>query len=345
MPRPRSDPATILVYVGWDRIGDGLMKLPFLRALRSAYPTARITWLAGKGPTAFGDKLKPLTEGLIDEILEDAGIGNAWHELLGRPLEGRRFDLVLDTQRRVLTTLILRRIAHGRFISGCAGYLLSDTRPKGALTGAYRKPAAMIDQMLEIVALAHGGRPDAPLEFGSEPALPEPVVAEATRLLPGNDPLVALAPGASLRFKCWPLDRFMALGNRLAKQGLVPVFLLGPQESEWLAPLRAAVPGARFPLAEPGALLELEPLLTIGLAARCRACVANDSGGGHLFAASGTPLVSLFGPTSPEKFLPRTPKLILIEASTFGAQDMEGIPVEAVEKAVTRAASGSFRPQ
>ena len=41
-------PATICVYVGLDLVGDGLMKLPFLRALRAAYPQARITWLAGK---------------------------------------------------------------------------------------------------------------------------------------------------------------------------------------------------------------------------------------------------------------------------------------------------------
>lgn len=345
MPRPRIDPETILVYVGLDLIGDGLIKLPFLRALRNAYPTARITWLAGKGRSAYGGKLKPLAEGLIDEIVEEAGIGSAWGELLERPLEGRRFDLVLDTQRRLVTTLILRRIAHGHFVSGCAGYLLSDTRPPGALTGAYRKPAAMIDQLLEILALAHGGRPDTPLDIGSELALPEPVVAEAARLLPGNSPYVALAPGAGKRIKCWPLECFIALGNRLEEKGLVPVFLLGPEESEWLAPLRAAVSQARFPLAEPGASLELEPLLTIGLAALCRACVANDSGNGHLFAASGTPLVSLFGPTSADKFSPRTPNLVLIEARTFGAQDMDGIPVEAVETAVTRAASANFHAQ
>ena len=130
-PGPRGDPETILVYVGLDRIGDGLMKLPFVRALRTAYPRARITWLAGKGRTAFADTLKPLVDGLIDEVIEEAGIGSAWSELLVRPLNGRRFDLVLDTQRRLVTSLVLRRIAHGRFISGCAGYLLSDVRPPG----------------------------------------------------------------------------------------------------------------------------------------------------------------------------------------------------------------------
>ena len=39
---------SVLVYVGLDRIGDSLLKLPFVRGLRDAYPSAHITWLAGK---------------------------------------------------------------------------------------------------------------------------------------------------------------------------------------------------------------------------------------------------------------------------------------------------------
>src|SRR4029077_14023984 len=42
-------PMEILVYSGLELLGDGVMKLPFVRALRRCFPTARITWLAGKG--------------------------------------------------------------------------------------------------------------------------------------------------------------------------------------------------------------------------------------------------------------------------------------------------------
>src|ERR1041384_3471513 len=98
-------PRSILVYVGVDLMGDGLMKLPFVRALRQAFPGAQITWLAGKGKTVYAGALQPLTAGLIDEVMEDAGIGSRAAELLRRPLPGRRFDLIIDTQRRILTTL------------------------------------------------------------------------------------------------------------------------------------------------------------------------------------------------------------------------------------------------
>ena len=327
-------PETILVYVGLDLTGDGLMKLPFVRALRSAFPKSHITWLAGKGATVYAGKLAPIVRGLIDEVIDNAGIGSRSGEILGRPLPGRRFDLILDTQRRLVTTLVLRRIAHDRFVSGCAGYLLSDVRPAGALRLSYRKPPAMIDQMLELVALASAGRPDAPLNTGGRVELPEVVRVEAARLLPERGRYVALAPGAGDRVKCWPLSRFIALGSRLVDQDLVPVFLLGPEDTEWETSLRSELPGARLPLSEPGTALELEPLLTIALAERCAACVANDSGGGHLLAASGTPLVSLFGPTSPAKFAPRVPQLTVIEADDYGSRDMNAIPVEAVETAV-----------
>src|SRR6185369_12499237 len=151
-PMLASTPRTILVYVGLDLIGGGLMKLPFVRALRETYPEAHITWLAGKGRTVFASSLAPLVHGQIDEVIESAGIGTHWTELLRRPLAGRHFDLVIDTQRRVLTTLILRRLRCDRFISGAANFLLSSSRPPQG----YKKPTTMIRQILDLIEIAAG---------------------------------------------------------------------------------------------------------------------------------------------------------------------------------------------
>ena len=68
-----------------------------------------------------------------DEVIEDAGIGSDWTELFRRPLPGRHLDLVIDTQRRVLTTLILRRLDCDRFISGAMDFALSSQRPPFAI--------------------------------------------------------------------------------------------------------------------------------------------------------------------------------------------------------------------
>jgi ADP-heptose:LPS heptosyltransferase len=315
-------PSSILVFVGLDLVGDGLMKLPFLRALRAAYPTAKITWLAGKGKTVYAGALAPLINGLVDEVIEDAHIGNRWWELLTpRPLRGRHFDLILDSQRRVLTTLIVKRIRHGCFISAAADWHLSDQRPVIGTS----KPPAMIRQMLALIESANGkpASPDAPL------ILDPTTQAEAERRLPDGAVYVGLAPGAGGKHKCWPLENYIALAMRQVKAGRVPVMFLGPDERQWEDEIRDAVPGALLPLD-----FAATPLLTIALGRRLSVAVANDSGTGHMMAAAEIPLISLFGPTSPEKFAPVTQQLTILRAQSFGGEAMEAIPLSAVADAV-----------
>lgn len=316
-------PRSILVYVGLDYVGDGLMKLPFVRALRAAYPDARITWLAGKGKTVYGGVLAPVVAGLVDEVIQEAKIGSRWWELLRRPLASRSFDLVIDTQRRVLTTLILKRIRHRTFISGAANFLFSDRKP-----GRNRvKPPAMIRQMLDLVELATGQ----PVLAGAPLSIDESTAREAERRLPDGAVYVGMAPGAGGKHKCWPLENFIALAMRQSKAGRVPVIFLGPDERHWEDEVRDALPGAVLPL-EHGS----SPLLTIALGRRLNVAIANDSGAGHMLAAAETPLISLFGPTRPDKFAPVTPNLTVIRAQDFGADSMDAIPLSAVSDAVDR---------
>ncbi|MFD2232232.1 glycosyltransferase family 9 protein [Phaeospirillum tilakii] len=315
-----SDPASLLVYVGLDAVGDGLIKLPFVRALRAAFPAARITWLAGKGHSVYAGTLAPLVAGLLDEVIDQGGIGSRPVELLRRPLPGRSFDLIIDTQRRLLTSLILKRIRHRRFLSAAAGYRLSDLRP----APGQARPAAMAAQLLGLVELA-SGRPVGPLApLPADPAR----AAEAELLLPPGRGYVGFAPGAGGRYKCWPLDRYLAVAQGVAAAGWVPVVLLGPAEAaEWEGPVRAALPGALLPLQQAA---DPSPLLTIALGRRLRAAVANDSGAGHMLAAADIPLLSLFGPTPAAKFAPSTPGLRLLRAQEFGGDTMQSIPVAAV---------------
>jgi ADP-heptose:LPS heptosyltransferase len=320
-----ADYSSILIYVGLDLVGDGLLKLPFARRLRANWPDARVVWCAGKGPSVYATALKPLVDGLIDETIENAGFGASWGDLLTRPLGGRAFDLVIDTQRRFSTSLAVRRVRHRRFVSGAAGWFLSGGKPRDAA-----KPRSMDAQLSQLIEAA-GGDPSiatAPLR------LPAQAVADARALLPDGHIYVALAPGAGNRDKCWPLERFVELGARLAARGIVPVFQLGPNESDW-EPACRAVPGAILPIQDAIARgMETSPALTIALAQRCTAAVANDAGGGHMLAAGDTALVSLFGPTDPAKFAPAAKRLTVLRAQDFGAETMDAIPLAPVEKAL-----------
>jgi len=162
-------PNSVLVYVGFDRIGDGFLKLPFVRGLRAAFPDARITWLAGREDSVYAGVLVDLAHGLIDEIIENAGIGLSFGELFQGlskgSLGGRRFDLIIDTQRIFWTSLSLKRVPHDTFISPAARFLLSSKKPaKG-----YRFPKTMQRQLLDLLELASGRDFPTPPNPGFEP--------------------------------------------------------------------------------------------------------------------------------------------------------------------------------
>jgi ADP-heptose:LPS heptosyltransferase len=332
-------PRTILVYSGLELVGDGLMKMPFLSALRATWPRARITWLAGKGKSVYASVLAPLAGAYLDEVIEDAGIGNDVVELLRRPLPGRSFDLIIDTQRRGLTTLIVKRIRHRVFVSGTGGFLFSDRKP----ADPRRKPPAMIDQLLQLLSTASGR----PAEPGPPTALPDGLLAAAQRLLPPGPVYVGLAPGSSTPVKCWPLDRFVELARIVEARGWQPVFFMGPLEQGELPRVRAAVPEALFPdtvTAAPGEAWS-GTLRAVALARQLAVAVANDSGIGHMLAAGGAPMVSLFGPSNPAKTAPGTRDLTVIRAQDFGGDTMAAISLEAVAAAVERRlARGSASP-
>ncbi len=299
------------------------MKLPFLRALRQAWPNAHITWLAGIGKTVYAGPLAELVSPYLDEVIEEAGIGRDWHELWQCPLKGRRFDLVIDTQRRLKTTLILRRIQHGLFISGAARFRLSSRRPRGP----YKKERRMVDAMLTLVELASGGR----AVLDHRLVLPPEYCEAAAAALPAG-PYLGLAPGAGGIHKRWPLERFIAVARALPDYQ--PVFLLGPDEIEWIAPIHAACPNALLPLQESDFVQSASPLFTIACAQRLTLAVANDSGTGHMLAAADVPLLSLFGPTDPAKFAPYVSKGAVLRTQGFDGESMEAIPVEAVVRSL-----------
>lgn len=106
-----------------------------------------------------------------------------------------------------------------------------------------------------------------------------------------------LHPGSGSVAKNWPFERFLALASSLRELGLRVRWCLGPAEE-----------GFRVP-AQDDILREL-PLISLAHAiAQARICVGNDSGIAHLAAALGRPTVAIFGPTDPEQWAPRGPRV------------------------------------
>ncbi len=335
------DPRSILVYVTSDAdnaLGENVLKLPLLLALGAAFPRARVAWVPGtSGAFYLRDQLAPLVDGRIDEFITDLAIPTDPRAALrvashhGHPILDRHFDLIVDTQRYLGRTLFLRRIPHRRFISGTWRYVLSDAVPP---RGLKVRPPRLIDKLLGLAA-ASAGRP---IAVPNPIPLPPAWRARAAQLLPAGPCYVGLSPGAGNKHtgKCWPLESFVALARTQVERDRVPVFLLGPEEREWHAPLSAAVPQALFPEQPNAAAAIGGPCLTAALGEHLSVAVANCSGPGHLLAAGGAPMVSLYGPTRPEKYAPFARALICLKAQDYGSDRTRAIPLDAVIAAVER---------
>jgi len=326
----------ILVYVGLDRLGDGLLKLPFVQSLRKAFPDAHITWFAGKETSVYGGVLKSLVDGLIDEVVEFGMIGVHPSELLKPPAKGHYkgqiFDLIIDTQKIVWTSLSLIRLPHKKFISPAARFLLSSAKPNKG----YRFPKSMQRQMLDLLELCSGDKFSTPSNLNIP--IPFEMAADAENLCFGNKTSVALAPGAGGPPKCWPRERFIQIANKLIKQGFSVAFILGPQETQWQDELSEACPHVSFPLQNEWVQKKYasSPFFTMALAKQFTSGLVNDAGPAHLMAVGGLKLTVLYGPTVPEKFKPMGNDLTIIEAKTYGSREMTAIPFEDVYKAVLK---------
>lgn len=315
-------PRRIGVFSHQEVIGDGLYKVVFLRALRHAFPTAELTWMTTRD-TVFARTLSPVTAPLLDHVVEHCGIGAKPAALLRRPPALGPFDLLIDTQALLWRTLQAWRVPHRRFLS--AAFLRH---------GLGRGPIGLhsLDRLFALLEAATG----APAARDLSPLiLPAEITAAAAAALPGGVSRIALAPGAGGVEKCWPLERFIALARIQAERGRQPVFLLGPQESEWRARIVAEVPGALFPEDHPAFAGTIRgPLRAVAVAARCAVGVANDAGPGHMIAASGAALLSLFGPTSPAKFRPVAARSAVLRAQEHGGREMAAIPLGAAAAAL-----------
>jgi lipopolysaccharide heptosyltransferase II len=295
-------PRRILV-VRLSALGDVLLATPAVRALKAAQPQARIDWLTH---AAYA----PLLEGLpfVDEVVpyrpgDDGGVRGSAR--LWSRIRGRRYDAVIDLQRKPRTALLslasgarLMLAAHRRTLGGMTAAGLGRDRP-------LRGPHQAQRYMQAIGSLLGVPVEPGPLQIGLAPKTRAEADAEVEKLLGGaREPLVALAPGAAHATKRWSPARFAEVGRALCEGGRRELVLVGgPADAAELDALRAGL-GA-LPAID-ARWLEL-PALAV-LLARCQFVISNDSGPVHLAQAVGVPVVAVFGPTSPERWAPRGPQ-------------------------------------
>ncbi len=114
---------------------------------------------------------------------------------------------------------------------------------------------------------------------------------------------ILLHPGSGGRAKCWPAARWVQLQTALQQRGLPVRCVLGEVELErWSAAERAQLQAVVCPT-----LVDLQAQLRTA-----RAFIGNDSGPAQLAAQLGLPTLALFGPSNPQQWRPRGPRVFTL---------------------------------
>lgn len=312
------DPRNILV-IDFGQLGDVVMSLPALQAIRRRFPRARITIAVGKPGAEVVDLSRCAdTTLVVDRVaLRDGFKPLSVLRLLQlvRNVRGRHFDFVIDLHSLSETNLL-------GFLSGAPKRLysrrphswdfLANFSPRPPIEVDHRK-RHLVDRYLDVLQ---------PLEIKEAPKVPK----LATRAVDDQAiermlkkakadtgaPLVGLFPGAGHPSRCWPLERFSELADFLVRNhGARVLVFAGPEERAWLPAMRTLFPQSA---------LILDRLTIPQLAsaqARLAVFVSNDTGPMHIAAAVGSPVVLLLDKRAPESYLPRAPRQRVIYSNTI----------------------------
>ena len=292
---------------GANWIGDVVMTLPAVAAVRSTWPRARISLLA-KPWVAEVYRLSPD----VDEIIpfEDpgrhTGIAGKWR--LAADLRRCRFDCAILLQNAIEAAIIARLAGiplRAGFNSDGRGALLTHSVRRST---EIRK-VHQIDYYLAMVG-AVGCLPaghDARLSPGSDYA----VIAQrlfAEYGMEASQPL-GIAPGAAYGpAKKWFPERFAAVADRLIDDTGAQVVLFGSAGDK--ESTTAVAQSARHPLIDIAGKTNLKEAMS--LIARCNLFLSNDSGLMHVAGVLGIPTIAVFGSTNPAATSPTGGQSVVI---------------------------------
>jgi ADP-heptose:LPS heptosyltransferase len=124
-----------------------------------------------------------------------------------------------------------------------------------------------------------------------------------------RDGFVLITPGARVKVKSWPENKYIELGKKLAAKYGVKILLAGSKgDGAVCSAISAGIGKDACDVSGRLGLLALRCMMD-----RAKLVLGSDSGTMHIAATSRTPIVCLFGPTDPVQYRPYTDRAILVQ--------------------------------
>jgi heptosyltransferase-2 len=298
-------------------VGDAIMALPALRAVRKRFPDAELA-IVGRPYVADIYRDQEICDQLIPYDPEGLHPGLSGRERLAAELRAQKFDVALllqnafDAAWLAWRARIPDRIGYAR---DGRSFLLTKAVP---LPRHGEIPAHEKFYYLELLRRAgwlDSVRGESFIGLG----VPEEKRRSADEFLYKSGARqgalrIAIGAGASYgSAKCWPPPRFAEVANRLQSEADADVILFGTAaEASVSTAISAEMSRPPVDLTGKTAIADLPALLS-----QCHLFIGNDSGAMHVAAAVGLPIVGVFGPTDPEGTSPVTPRCSIVQQKPY----------------------------
>jgi lipopolysaccharide heptosyltransferase I len=294
------------LIVKFGSLGDIVHCLPSVAQLRGTFPDAEIDWLIERK-----NKIVVELSGLDVRLFpidtyqwrNSPGIGSAREiaEFVWA-LSTDGYDCTIDFQG-LLKSAFFAYLSGAPMRIGWERDFLKESVSRFFYTDVVTpKRIHIIDQQMELLKPL-GIDPDWYTE------VPLRARAEARRRveqrLNGLTDYIVINPGGNWRTKRWHPERYGELASRLINDGFATVVTCGPGEESLVVSIKEKAPAVRE---IPTSLEEL-----VALCETARLFVGGDTGPMHFAAAAGTPIVSIFGPTSSDRNGPFRREDIVVE--------------------------------
>ncbi|MEA3490104.1 MAG: lipopolysaccharide heptosyltransferase II [Candidatus Omnitrophota bacterium] len=279
-------------------LGDVILSVPSLRAIRKRFPEAGIKALVDVRFREVLDNCPYIDEAIVCDL---KGRDRGWALLkLAEKLRSDDFDISIDLQNsrksHLLAFLSSIPERYG-FDNGKSSFFLNRK------TSLPDKPMGPIEHQACVLGLLGITKIEKRLELW--PGKDDEAWAHSfldSKWLKKDQKLVAISLLASKRWttKNWGITSMAELADMLAREEGIRVVIVGADDNR---------SGADKFMKKTGA----KPIDAVGktsiprfasLIRRCNAIIVGDSAPMHVAAAMGTPFVALFGPTDPERHLP-----------------------------------------